>query len=117
MVRLGTLAHARAGDKGDTTILSVIARDPGDFDRLCDAVTAERVEAHLCGAVAGRFTRFVLPGLGALQFVGRGVLGSGVTTSLALDSHGKTLSSALLDLPLPEADGPRIPGRAEGGAP
>jgi hypothetical protein len=102
MVRLGQLAHARAGDKGDTTTLSVIARDPADYDRLRRAVTAERVEAYLCGDAAGRFTRFELPGLSALHFVGRGVLGSGVTTSLALDSHGKSLSSALLDLELPE---------------
>ena len=81
----------------------MIARDPADYDRLRRAVTAERVEAHLCGDIAGRFTRFELPGLAALHFVGRGVLGSGVTTSLALDSHGKSLSSALLDLELPEA--------------
>ncbi|WP_437374084.1 AtuA-related protein [Inquilinus limosus] len=106
MVRLGTLAHARAGDKGDTTTLSVIARDPADFERLRRTVTAEWVEAHLCGAATGRFTRFELPGLSALHFVGRGVLGSGVTTSLALDSHGKTLASALLDLELPELELP-----------
>ena len=38
MVRLGQLAHARAGDKGDTTTLSVIARDPADYELLVDSL-------------------------------------------------------------------------------
>ena len=37
-----------------------------------------------------------------LHVHGRGALGGGVTRSLALDAHGKSLSSALLDLELPE---------------
>ena len=34
----------------------------------------------------------------ALNFVMAGALGGGVTRSLALDAHGKSLSSALLDM-------------------
>lgn len=40
----------------------------------------------------------------------KGALGGGVARSLALDAHGKGLSSALLDLDLPE------PARASGGS-
>ncbi|MNW08814.1 hypothetical protein D3C71_2056690 [compost metagenome] len=51
--------------------------------------------------MTGTVTRYELPTLGALNFVLTGSLGGGVTRSLALDAHGKALSSALLDLELP----------------
>jgi hypothetical protein len=44
-----------------------------------------------------------------LNFVLHNALSGGVTRSLALDAHGKTLSSAILSLDLPEQDGP-VPG-------
>ncbi len=50
--------------------------------------------------VQGPVTRHLLPQLGAVHFVLEQALGGGVTRSLALDAHGKTLSSAILDLPL-----------------
>jgi hypothetical protein len=43
--------------------------------------------------------------IGALNFVLNDALGGGVTRSLALDAHGKGLSSALLDLDLPNTVG------------
>ncbi len=53
---------------------------------------------HYDGLVLGRVERFALPQLGALQFVLHEALAGGVTRSLALDAHGKTLSSHLLDM-------------------
>jgi hypothetical protein len=38
----------------------------------------------------------------SFDFVMEGALGGGVTRSLALDAHGKCLSSALLDLEIPD---------------
>jgi hypothetical protein len=37
-----------------------------------------------------------------MNFVLGRALGGGVTRSLALDAHGKSLSSALMDLEIPE---------------
>jgi len=96
--KLYDLAHARAGDKGDTTILSLIAYKPEDFALLRDRVTAEAVKRHFAGIIKGEVTRHELPHLGALQFVGTHSLGGGVTTSLGVDAHGKSLSSALLEM-------------------
>jgi hypothetical protein len=48
--------------------------------------------------VHGEIRRFELPELGALQFACAHSLNGGVTTSLALDAHGKSLSSALLEM-------------------
>jgi hypothetical protein len=96
--KLYDLAHARAGDKGNTTILSLIAYKPEDFALLRDRVTIDAVKQHFAGIIKGGIVRYELPGLGALQFVGQDALGGGVTTSLAIDVHGKSLSAALLEM-------------------
>jgi hypothetical protein len=96
--KLYDLAHARAGDKGNTSILSLIAYRPEDFALLRDRVTVDAVRKHFAGVIKGNVKRYELPGLGALQFVGEDALAGGVTTSLAIDAHGKSLSSALLEM-------------------
>jgi hypothetical protein len=101
-MRLRDLAHSRTGDKGDTSNISVIAYDPQDFEHLREHVTVERVRAHFGEIVQGDVTRYELPNIGALNFVLKGTLRGGVTRSLALDAHGKALSSALLDMELPD---------------
>jgi len=44
--------------------------------------------------------RYEVPTLGALNFVLHNTLGGGVTRSLALDTHGKSLSGLMLELEL-----------------
>lgn len=94
------IALARSGDKGNRATLSVIALDPADYPVLERQLTAERVQAHFAGVVRGMVERYTLPHLGAVHFVMFDALAGGVTRSLALDAHGKTLSAAVLDLPL-----------------
>jgi hypothetical protein len=98
MPKLRILAHARTGDKGNTSNIAVIAYDPGDYELLCRELTPERVRTFFRGVVHGEVRRYELPRLGALNFVMSGALGGGVTRSLALDAHGKSLGSALLDI-------------------
>jgi len=98
MPKLYELAHCRAGDKGNTSTLSVIAYRADDFPLLVRHVTAAAVGRHLHGIVHGEIRRYELPQLRALQFVCEDALSGGVTTSLALDAHGKSLSSALLEM-------------------
>ena len=93
---LREIAHSRAGDKGNRSTISVIAYDLKDFPAIEKSITAERVRAHYAGIVKGKVERFVVPQLGALNFVLHDALGGGVTRSLALDAHGKCLSSAIL---------------------
>jgi len=101
-MKLRTLAHSRTGDKGNISNISVIAYRDEDYPFLCEHVTAARVKEHFREIVTGDVTRYELPAISALNFVLKGALGGGVTRSLALDAHGKGLSSALLDLDLPE---------------
>ena len=98
MPKLYDLAHCRAGDKGNTSILSLIAYRAEDYPLLAERVTIAAVAAHMSHIVKGEIRRYELPQLGALQFVCEHALDGGVTTSLALDSHGKSLSSALLEM-------------------
>ena len=98
MPKLHELAHCRAGDKGDTSILSLIAYRAEDYPLLAGQVTVGAVAAHLAAIVLGEIRRYELPGLWALQFVCERSLGGGVTTSLAFDAHGKSLSYALLEM-------------------
>lgn len=93
---LRDIAHARSGDKGDTAQISVIAYKASDYALLAEHLTAVRVGAHFAAIVGGPVRRFELPELGALVFVMEQALGGGVTRSLALDPHGKTLASSLL---------------------
>ena len=65
-------------------------------------MTAARVRAFFDGIVLGEVVRYELPQLGALNFVMTRALGGGVTRSLALDAHGKSLSSALMNLEIAE---------------
>jgi hypothetical protein len=101
-VQLRQLAHARSGDKGDTSNISVIALRAEDYPTLERHLTAARVKEHFRGIVTGAVTRYALPRIGALNFVLQGALGGGVTRSLALDAHGKSLGSAILSLELPD---------------
>jgi hypothetical protein len=101
---LRDLAHSRTGDKGDTSNISLIAYEAGDYALLARVVTAERVKAHFAGIVRGDVVRYELPNLFALNFVLERALGGGVTRSLALDAHGKSLSSALLSMEIPDDD-------------
>jgi len=104
-VKLRELAHSRAGDKGDTSNLSLIAYDARHYEHLRRHVTAAAVREHLAGIAAGDVVRHELPDLAAFNFVLARALGGGVTRSLALDAHGKSLSSALLELEVPDPDG------------
>jgi hypothetical protein len=97
-MKLREIAHSRTGDKGNTSNISVIAYDQRYYPLLRQQVTAERVKALFAGIVHGGVVRYELPNIGALNFVMQQALGGGVTRSLALDAHGKSLSSALLDL-------------------
>jgi hypothetical protein len=97
-MKVRDVAHARTGDKGDTCNISLIAFDASDYGRLVQLVTPERVRAHFADLVRGDVVRYELPNLHALNFVMTRALGGGVTRTLALDAHGKSLSAVLLDL-------------------
>jgi hypothetical protein len=100
-VKVHALAHARAGDKGNTSNVSVIAYDERAWQILRSQLTVERVMAAYAHVAKGPVTRYELPQLKAFNFVIENALGGGVTISLAQDAHGKSLSYLMLDIELP----------------
>ncbi|WP_043685778.1 AtuA-related protein [Streptomyces xylophagus] len=100
-MRLHELAHARSGDKGSTADISVIAYDPSHFPHLRTHLTPDRVRAHFPDLPVGPILRYEVPSLHALKFVLHDALDGGVTRSLSLDAHGKSLAACLLELDLP----------------
>ncbi len=101
-MKLHEVAHARAGDKGNISNISVIAFEPGDYAYLVEHLTAERVRDHFSDVVLGHVDRYEMPNLGALNFVLHEALGGGVTRTLSLDPHGKSLSSLILEIEMPD---------------
>ncbi|MCO6418348.1 hypothetical protein JYK14_19570 [Siccirubricoccus sp. KC 17139] len=97
-VALHAVAHARAGDKGNRSNISLIPYDPALYPLLAEQVTEERVLALFRHRGATRCTRYDLPKLAAFNFVIDDVLEGGVNGSLNLDGHGKTQSFRLLSL-------------------
>ena len=97
-MRLYELAHARTGDKGNRSNISVIAYRMEDFALLRREVTEERVAEHFVYRRPAKVTRYVLARIGAMNFVLDDVLDGGVNDALNLDMHGKSLSFHLLTL-------------------
>ncbi len=91
-------AHARTGDKGNKVNISVIAYRPEDYELLVQQVTEARVAQHFAHRKPTKVVRYLLPLLGAMNFVIDDVLDGGVNDSLNLDMHGKALSFHLLTL-------------------
>jgi hypothetical protein len=97
-VPLHRIAHGRTGDKGDRSNISVIALRPELYDVIAAQVTEERVAAAFAHRRPSSVKRYLLPRLGAMNFVIDGVLDGGVNGSLNLDTHGKALAFLLLEM-------------------
>lgn len=97
-MKLYELAHSRTGDKGNISVISLIPYRAQDYALLKEKVTAQRVKEHFSSLVRGDVTRYELPELPAFNFVLEGALDGGVTRSLRVDMHGKTLGYALLEM-------------------
>ena len=95
-IRLGEIAHARSGDKGDASNVGLIAQTPELYEVLRAQVTAERVKEHFRDVCRGPVQRYELPNILALNFILHDSLGGGGTESLKTDAQGKTHAQGLL---------------------
>ena len=104
-VPLHSVAHGRAGDKGNRLNVSVMPYDPAAYAVLARQLTEERVLELYAHRGAARVRRYDLPMLPAFNFVIDEVLEGGVNGSLNLDGHGKSNSFILLGMEV------QVPGR------
>ena len=101
---LRELCGYRAGDKGDTADVALLAYDDETFELIRAEVTAERVKAHFGAMVHGEVERYEAANVRALNFVLRGALGGGGPKSLRSDTLGKTLGGALVRMEIDVPD-------------
>ncbi len=97
-MKLKEIAHSRTGDKGDISNISLIAYNVEDYAILKEKVTPEIVKEYFGEICNGEVIRYEIDSLYAMNFVLDKTLGGGVTRSLSLDKHGKSLSMALLEM-------------------
>ena len=100
-IPLREIAHARSGDKGNHANIGVIAYTRAGYEFLGRVLTETRVAEHFLPLRPGAVERFELPGILAYNFVLSSVLDGGASRSLRIDSQGKLLALALLDMELP----------------
>jgi len=97
-IQLREIAHARAGDKGDISNVSLIVFDPRHYETVKAQVTPDLLKTHFSGVFTGEIHRFEIDHLQVLNFVMTNALEGGVNSSLNLDSHGKSWSFLILSL-------------------
>ena len=97
-VPLREIAHARAGDKGNRSNVSVWVFEPRHYAAVKAQLSAERVKDAYPRLIQGAVRRYALDHLHGLNFVMEDALEGGVNGSLNLDSHGKSWSYLLLAL-------------------
>jgi hypothetical protein len=104
-IRLGELAHTRAGDKGDRSNVGVVAKSAAAYAWLEQHLTEQVVADYLRPMGVGRVVRYAIPGLNAFNFVIDRALAGGASRSLRLDSQGKALGVVLMELELSRGRG------------
>ncbi|XP_031390565.1 uncharacterized protein LOC116203045 isoform X2 [Punica granatum] len=115
-IPLYSVAHSRAGDKGNDINFSIIPHCPSDVERLKSIITPDWVRRVvsplLCTSTFPdaeaiskrdkwvsehvRVEIYEVPGIHSLNIVARNILDGGVNCSRRIDRHGKSISDLVL---------------------
>lgn len=95
---LNQVAHARSGDKGDSSNVAILCRDPKYYAHLKRELTCERMAEVFGDAVQGPIQRFEVPGLAALNFLMHNALGGGGMATHRIDALGKAYGQRALEM-------------------
>jgi hypothetical protein len=114
MITLNQIAHGRSGDKGNHANIAVIAYTPAGYAWLRDFLTADAVADYFAPMKPTRVERFEAANVLGLNFVLHDILAGGASRSLRIDTQGKTLALALLQMQAPTPAGVEGMFRCEG---
>jgi len=104
-IKLSEIAHARSGDKGNHANVGVVSLSDEGFEHLKQCLTEEAVANYFEPLGPSRVERFELHGIRGLNFLLHDVLAGGASQSLRVDSQGKTLGLAILEMEIPAMAG------------
>ncbi len=96
---LADIAYVRAGDKGDTVSVGVLARVPAEYPNILATLTPEAIARLYGDWVKGPIEVFPMPNIHGCLVLLRNGLGGTATNTLRFDQTAKALGSALLRLP------------------
>ena len=99
-IRLSQIAHGRSGDKGNHANIAVIAYTQAGYAWLRDFLTAAKVADYFAAMQPTRVERFEAGNVLGLNFMLYDILAGGASRSLRIDTQGKTLATALLQIPI-----------------
>jgi hypothetical protein len=100
-VPLMRVAHARSGDKGNSSNIAIFCRKPEYADHLRTVLTPERIAGHFKLVADGPVERFEAPGLHAFNFLIQSALGGGGMASPRIDPQGKAYGQRALEMIVP----------------
>jgi hypothetical protein len=95
---LSEIAHGRSGDKGNHANIAIIAYTQAGYDFLRLHLTAEVVAKYFEPMKPSRVSRYEAPNVWGLNFLLQNILAGGASRSLRIDTQGKTLALALLQM-------------------
>ena len=98
--KLGAIAVVRSGDKGNHANIGGVAKSAEAYNLLKPYLTAERVAEYFQCLKPSRVERFELPNVYAFNFLLHNVLDGGASRSLRVDTQGKLLGTALMEMEL-----------------
>lgn len=104
MVRLREFCSCRAGDKGNTSDVTIFASHRDFYESLRSELTTERVRELIDSLGPTVIHRYEVPNIDAIKFVIEDVLGGGGAASLRADNLGKNMGGVLLRLEIPLSD-------------
>ncbi len=100
-IRLGQIAVARSGDKGNHSNIGVVAFTQAGYQHLLAHLTPDRIGRFFAATGATNVQRFELPNIWGLNFVLYNSLAGGASLSLRIDTQGKLFGTALEEIQLP----------------
>ncbi|NUM79251.1 hypothetical protein HUU42_00495 [bacterium] len=103
-IQLKQIAHARSGDKGDSSNVGLIAYKKEYYELICEKITPDAVKRHFKNICLGAVDRYEVPNLLALNFILHDSLGGGGTESLKNDAQGKTHGMGMLEMEIEVPD-------------
>lgn len=97
---LDDIAYVRAGDKGDTISIGVLAKSPELYPLVLQSLDAKTIKDLFGAWVEGAVEIFPMANIDGCLVLLNGMSGGGATKTLRYDATGKALGSALLRLPV-----------------
>jgi len=96
MTKLYEIAHARSGDKFNTSLITIFPYKHEDMKILRKSLTTQKVKNYLGKICKGKVNRIETKF--GLQFTFESALDGGVVGGLRRDKHGKSLSGYILQI-------------------